>query len=129
MAQVQQQPASRVVAGGNQKITVEGQSVDLHNVQQVSLQPPILRREYGYVAIGLGLLLAVIGYIVWQGVFLTPMLGGITLIVVGAVLLWKVQTAYTVRLLRKDGQHTLLQFPDMNTARRALQQLQGALRP
>jgi hypothetical protein len=88
-----------------------------------------LRREYGYVAIGLGLLLAVIGYIVWQGVFLTPMLGGITLIVVGAVLLWKVQTAYTVRLLRKDGQHTLLQFPDMNTARRALQQLQGALRP
>lgn len=109
------------------QVVIEGQAIDLHGVTQASYQPPILRREYGYVAIGLGILLMIVGYLVWQGIFLTPMLGGTALVIVGAVLLWRVQTSYTLRLLRNDGEALLVQFADSRTALRALAQVQAAL--
>lgn len=90
--------------------TLQGQTFDMAEVQSVSVVAPVLRRVYGYAAIGIGLLLLIVGYLVW-GTFLTPMLVGAVLIVVGVCIALIVREAYTVRVNARNGHVTAIPFP------------------
>lgn len=116
---------------GNDLITetravLAGQAFDLADISSVSLTPPVLRQEYGYISIGLGLLLALVGYLVW-GVFLTPMLVGVVLVIAGVALLTVVRQSYIVSLNRTNGQAATILFPDRARAERVVAALSGAL--
>lgn len=109
------------------RAVIGGQSFDLDGIETVSLTNPILNRTYGFVAIGLGIILAVVGYFVWDAVLLTPTLGGLALIVVGFVLAFTVRPRYTVRLNRSDGTLTRLQLPTRQQAEQVLQAVRQAV--
>lgn len=106
---------------------IGGQSYDLREIETVSLTNPVLNRAYGFVAIGLGIILAVIGYFVWGGILLTPTLGGLALIIVGVVLAFAVRPNYTVRLNRSNGATTALRFPTRAQAEQVLQAVRSAV--
>lgn len=108
------------------RAVIGGQSFDLEDIETVSLTNPVLNRTYGFVAIGVGIIIATLGYFVWEAVFLTPMLGGLSLIVVGVVLAFAVRPHYTVRLNRSDGTLTRLQFPNRAQAEQVLQAVRKA---
>lgn len=84
-------------------VRVADQTHRLDDVDSVSLLPPILRRSYGVVALVAGVLLAVLGYLVWAPLLLTPILAGAALALVGLVLTLVVRTRYTVRLHVRSG--------------------------
>ncbi len=89
--------------------TLQGQTFDMNDIQSVSVVAPVMRRVYGYAAIGIGLLLLIVGYLVW-GTFLTPMLVGAVLIVVGICIALIVREAYTVRVNAHNGHVTAIPF-------------------
>ena len=103
-----------------------GKTYDLASIKSVSLVAPVLRPEYGYGLVGLGILLAVVGYLVW-GVFLTPMLVGVVLIIVGIAIVVMVHPTYTVNLNSANGQASSVMFADRGQAHRAVAALSKAL--
>ena len=116
---------------GNDVITpgravLGGKTFDLTTIKNVSLVAPVMRREYGYAAAALGIVLLVLGYFVW-GAFLTPMLVGVVLIVVGIGVATVVRHNYIVHLNAADGKATAIPFPDRSRAERALAALSQAL--
>lgn len=108
------------------RATLGGQTIDLADINTVSLIPPILRPEYGYGLAALGLVIGVVGYLVW-GVFLTPVLAGVVLVIVGLALAFAVKTSYTVRLNRTNGQTTMVNFSDRSRAEQVVAALSRAL--
>lgn len=108
------------------RASLGGQSIDLADVNNVSVVPPILRREYGYGLIALGFVIGLLGYIVWR-TFLTPVFAGVVLIVVGLALTFAVKASYTVRLNRTNGQTTMVNFPDRSRAEQVVAALSRAL--
>lgn len=109
------------------RAVIGGQSFELEGIETVSLTNPVLNRAYGFVAIGLGIILATVGYFVWDGVLLTPTLGGMSLIIIGVVLAFAVRPNYTVRLNRSDGTLTKLRFPNRAQAEQVLQAVRQAV--
>lgn len=107
---------------------ISGQTYDLHGVAAVSMVPPTLRRWMGGVLLAIGLIILVAGYVVWSGVFLTPMLGGVVLIIVGAALYALAREHYTVTITRHDGQQTRLQVPDASQAQQLVEAISNVIR-
>lgn len=107
---------------------ISGQTYDLHGVAAVSMVPPVLRRWMGGVLLTIGLIILVVGYFVWNRVFLTPMLGGVVLIIAGAALYAMVRERYTVTITRQDGQQTRLQVPDANHAQQLVEAISNVIR-
>ena len=116
--------ADRITA---ERATVGGQNFELRDIETVSLTNPVLNRTYGFVAIGLGIILAVVGYFVWSGTFLTPMLGGLALIIVGVAIAFTARPRYTVRLNHSNGTTTALQFLNRAEAEQVMQAVRAAV--
>lgn len=100
---------------GNDVITetravVGGRTIELASVDSVSLVKPVLNPTWGWALAGVGALIAVIGYFVWGGVFLTPVFAGLALIVIGLVMAFMVRPSYTVRITDTSGAVTPLSF-------------------
>lgn len=93
---------------GNDLITetravVGGRSIELADIDTVSLIKPVMNPSWGWALAGVGALLAVIGYIVWDGLILTPVFAGLALIVIGLVVAFMVRPSYTVRITDASG--------------------------
>ncbi|HEU4326585.1 MAG TPA: DUF6232 family protein [Roseiflexaceae bacterium] len=122
-----------IYRSGNTVVTdtranVSGQSYDLSNVAGVSLVTPNIPRWLGGVLIAVGVILLIVGYIVWEGVFLTPMLGGGVLIIAGAAVYALVRERYTVTITDKDGGQQQVQFTDGRQAQQLVEAISGAIR-
>ena len=116
---------------GNDTITATsaslgGKTYDLAGIKSVSLVAPVLRPEYGYGLAGLGVVLLLAGYFVW-GVFLTPMLAGVVLIVGGIALATIVRPTYTLNLNATNGQASSVSFASRARAEQAVAALSKAL--
>ena len=83
------------------------------------------RTAIALIAIVLGLILLIAGYLVW-GVFLTPMLVGGVLIVAGLAIAMTVQKSYTVHLTHRDKHTTTLRFPERSQAEQFVRALKQA---
>lgn len=108
------------------RASLGGKTYDLAGIKSVSLVAPTLRPEYGYGLVGLGVILLLAGYFVW-GVFLTPMLAGVVLVIVGIALAVMVHPTYTVNLNNANGQASSVAFTDRGQAQRAVAALSKAL--
>jgi hypothetical protein len=99
--------------GGNTitstQVVFGGDRYNLADITGTSRIAPTLKREYGYALIGVGVILLIAGYLVW-GVFLTPMLVGTVLIVVGIAVALLVRRQFTVHLLQGERQLAALPF-------------------
>lgn len=104
---------------------VGGKTYNMDDIDTVSVVAPVLRREYGYGLAITGLVLLVVGYLVW-GVFLTPTLVGAVLLVAGLAIAFAVQKNYTVHLNQRGKQLTTVQFPERAQAERFVQALTQA---
>lgn len=116
---------------GNDRITstqaiVNGTTYNLSDITTASIVAPVLRREYGYVLVAIGILLLVVGYLVW-GAFLTPMLAGAVLLIAGIAIAITVRKNYTVLLRHRDTQLTKLQFAERVQAEKFMQALNQAI--
>ncbi|MBC8162436.1 MAG: hypothetical protein H7Z42_14595 [Roseiflexaceae bacterium] len=107
-------------------ISVNGTDYNLSDVKTVSLIRPVLNRGIGWGVAALGLVVLVLGYIVWQ-TLLPPMIGGVSLLIAGLVIALAVKPNYTVRMARAAGEPTLISFPTENSAREALVQIEAAV--
>jgi len=122
VAQVVDSGQERVLyRDGNDVITetravIGGRSIDLANIDSVSLIKPVLNPAWGWALVGVGALLAVIGYFVWDGVLLTPVFAGLALIVIGLVIAFMVRPSYTVRITDTSGAVTPLVFASRGPA-------------
>lgn len=101
----------------------------LSDVGSVAVIRPILKRSYGMIALIVGVILTIVGYIVWNGVLLSPMVGGIALIVAGAVLLAVVRERYIVRFSPKEGGIVELPIADGAQANRVVRTLSASTQP
>ena len=79
-------------------------------IQYLSAHPGVM------TAIVVTALLAVVGYIVWDGVLLTPVFAGLVLIVVGVVVALMVRPSYTVRITDTAGTVTPISFAKAKAA-------------
>lgn len=91
-------------------------TIDLNKIQSVSLIPPVLKRWYGSVALAIGVVLLIVGYIVWNGVLLSPMIGGIALVIIGVAILFTGRNYYLVRLSSVGRDAETLQVADETQA-------------
>ena len=107
-------------------ISVSGTDYDLSDVQTVSLIRPVLNPGIGWGVAILGLIILVLGYVVW-GTLLPPMIGGISLLIAGLVVALVVKPSYTVRMARANGEATQISFPTQASAGDALVQIDKAL--
>jgi uncharacterized protein YjeT (DUF2065 family) len=130
---MQRQTVGRAVyQSGNDRITdreavLQGKSYDLGAIDSVSLIPPIMNRSYGFVSIGIGAVITILGYFVWQGIFLTPMLAGIALMIAGIVIVAMVKPHATVRINHTNGSTAELRFPTRAEAEQIVDALSLAL--
>jgi hypothetical protein len=92
------------------QVVFDGNRYNLADITSASLVGPTLKPEYGYALMALGFVLLVAGYLIW-GVFLTPMLAGLVLIVVGIALALLVRRNFTVHLNQHEQQIATLAFP------------------
>jgi hypothetical protein len=97
------------VAVSDTQLTLGSTTYDLSNIATVSLIRPILNRTIGWITAAVGLIIGVAGYLVW-GTFLSPMLGGLALLIAGLVVVATVRESYTVRMSPLAGQPVLIQF-------------------
>lgn len=88
----------------NRRVQIGQREYPLSGVQNVSVIRPLVRRSYGLIALAVGVLLVVVGYIAWNGVLLSPMVGGIALILVGLAIYAIARENYTVRLHEVNGE-------------------------
>lgn len=93
-------------------------SYPLSDIQTVSIVRPILKRSYGVIALAVGVVLTIVGYVVWNGVLLSPMVGGIALIIAGLALLATVRERYMLRLNGAGGNIAELSVADGGEAQR-----------
>ncbi len=107
---------------------ISGHSYDLSNVAGVSLVTPNIPRWLGGVLIAVGVIVMIAGYVVWQGVFLTPMLGGGVLLIAGAAVYALVRERYTVTITDKGGRQQQVQFTDGHQAQQLVAAISGAIR-
>lgn len=107
-------------AGGatvtSQHVTYGQQTVPLSSIQTVSIIPPVLKRWYGSVALAIGVVLLIVGYIVWNGVLLSPMIGGIALVIAGVAILFTARNRYAVRLNGASSNLATLELADETQA-------------
>lgn len=108
------------------QMTVNGTTYNLADIATASIIAPTLRREYGYVLAAIGIVLLVVGYLVW-GAFLTPMLAGAALLIVGIAIAVTVHKSYTVLLKHRDAQLTKVQFAERAQAEQYLRALNQAI--
>jgi hypothetical protein len=116
---------------GSNRITstqaiVDGKTYNLSDIATASILAPVLRREYGYVLAAIGMVLLVVGYLVW-GAFLTPMLAGAVLLIAGIAIAIVVRKSYIVLLKHRNAQLTKLQFPERAQAEQFMQALNQAI--
>lgn len=116
----------RTRATSTNHISVSGTDYDLSDVQTVSLIRPVLNRGIGWGVAIAGLIILVLGYVVW-GTLLPPMIGGISLLIAGLVVALVVKPSYTVRMARANGEATQISFPTQASAGDALAQIDKAL--
>ncbi|GAB4206560.1 MAG: hypothetical protein OHK0022_33730 [Roseiflexaceae bacterium] len=110
------------------RANVSGQSYDLSNAAGVSLVRPNIPRWLGGVLITVGIILLIVGYIVWEGIFLTPMLGGSVLIIAGAAIYGLVRERYTVTITSNSGEQQQVQFTDGRQAAQLVEAISNAIR-
>jgi hypothetical protein len=101
----------------NQQVSYKQQIVPLDSIQSVSIVPPVLKRWYGSVALAIGVVLLIVGYIVWNGVLLSPMIGGIALVIAGVAILLTAHNRYVVRLNGASSNLATLEIADEMQAR------------
>ena len=116
----------RTRATGTDHISVSGADYDLSDIKTVSLIRPVLNRGIGWGVAIAGLIILVLGYVVW-GTFLPPLLGGICLIIAGLVVAFIVKPSYTVRMARVQGEAVQISFPTEQSASDALTQIDKAI--
>ncbi|GEM_PF-4659145 len=109
------------------KVIAEDRTYNTSDIDAVALDPPILRRSYGIALLALGIVITIAGYLVWQGLLLTPLIGGIALIIAGIVLMVTVRTRYTIRMKHKDGQTAMLHLSDPTQAEHTANAIDTAL--
>jgi hypothetical protein len=100
----------------NRQVRVGEHSFPLSSLRGVSVTPPVMKRSYGAVALAIGIVLLIVGYIVWNGVLLSPMVGGIALVIAGAAILATAHEHYLVRLHEASGGVTALKIADQAQA-------------
>lgn len=122
MADIRQPGA---VVNGSQ-VMVAGSNYSLDDLSSVSLIRPILTRSLGWGVAVLGLVIGVLGYIVW-GTFLTPMLAGVVLLIAGLVVAMTVREHYTVRINHNSGEPVLLKFQSAAEAQRTVTEIGNAI--
>lgn len=111
----------------NRRVTLDNREYPLSGMRAVSVLRPIVRRAYGVVALVLGVLLTIVGYIVWDGVLLSPMVGGLALIVAGLAIVATARERYTVRLHEQNGSVVTLDMPDGDQTRQVVDAINSAL--
>ncbi|HEX5690688.1 MAG TPA: DUF6232 family protein, partial [Roseiflexaceae bacterium] len=109
----------------DREVVFDGNRYNLADITSASLVGPTLKPEYGYVLTALGIILLVAGYLIW-GVFLTPMLAGAVLIVVGIALTLLVRRKFTVNLNRGEQQIAAVAFPNRRQAEQFLTAIKQA---
>ena len=115
---------------GNNRITgsqvlFDGNRYNLADITSASLVGPTLKPEYGYLMTAIGIVLLIAGYLIW-GVFLTPMLAGVVLIVAGIALAMLVRRNFTVHLNQGEQQIAALAFPTRAQAEQFLSAIKQA---
>ena len=107
-------------------VTAGGQTYPFSSIKTVSLIRPILTKGMGVGLAIVGAIILVLGYIIW-GTFLTPMLAGLVMIIVGVTIAASVRQTYTVRLNRSSGDPALIQLTDQTAAQHAVTTIGAAL--
>jgi uncharacterized membrane protein YdbT with pleckstrin-like domain len=116
-----------VYDGKNVRITdgsieTNGQSIPLSDVAAVTVAHRWINPTVGYVALAVGVALALIGYLVW-GTLLTPVIAGLILAVAGIVLINLARTGDVVRLTTSDGSRTEVPVGNRAEARRVAEMI------
>ena len=113
----------------NRRVRLGERSYALSDVRSVALIRPILKRSYGWIALIVGIILMIVGYVVWNGVLLSPMVGGVALILAGVVLLVAVRERYIVRFNEPSGGVVELPLADGTQADRVVSALSQSTQP
>src|SRR4029078_3099983 len=90
----------------NRQVRVGERSYPLSSFRAVTVVPPVLKRSYGVIALVVGIVLLIVGYIVCNGVLLSTMIGVIALVIAGVAIMATAHERYMVRLHGASGDVT-----------------------